>query len=98
MELHLHAINHAIFALNLGNLAQNSSEASVLGYKWGYNQIMYSIPISIIPDELLMVGGLQQLPTAHPTPQSQVLDNGKGQPPPPIWAHQGSVSLSSQTD
>lgn len=62
----LHPINHAILhRVELsdfpGNFAQNSSEASVLGYKWGCNQTMYSTPY-IIPDELLMVALLQELP------------------------------------
>lgn len=50
----LHPINHAIlYRAELsdfpGNFAQNSSEASVLRYKWGCNQTMYSTPY-IIPD------------------------------------------------
>lgn len=55
------------------------------------SQIMYSTSIHIIPDELLVVCCLQQLPSAHPTPQAGWVLNEIRKKRNPV--RQGNVSF-----
>lgn len=69
--------------LHVYNLADCSTDFSVVlniygflswlqekGCQYGCNQTLYSTPIYIISDKLLMMGRSQHLPCAHPIPQA----------------------------